>query len=39
MTTSNSLEDSMDSRKIALHETGIIAIGEAVCVAAMLAVY
>ena len=29
----------MDSRKIVFHETGIIAIGQVVCVAAMLGIY
>lgn len=29
----------MDSRKIVLHETGIILLGEVICVALMLAVY
>ena len=29
----------MDSRKIVFQETGIVAIGEAVCVAAMLGIY
>lgn len=29
----------MDSRKVVYHETGIIAIGEVICVAAMLAVF
>ncbi len=29
----------MDSRKLVLRETGIIALGEAICIAAMFAVY
>ena len=29
----------MDSRKVVLRETGIIAIGEAICVALMFAVF
>ena len=29
----------MDSRKIVFHETGIIAIGQVICIAAMLGIY